>query len=144
MRKNGRFCYWICDSKLFYVVNPFIRKQLVHGGIPKYFFLDHFSSLFLEYNISFRSIIHFDRAHQSWIIDVLGVDGVYLCLSKALKCRSQQKLFKYLKHLSIQEQKKFIIVTTICSTSNSDNCKFQIFCEGHKHLVHLSLTIWHH
>ena len=35
MRKIGHFHYWICNSVLFYVVNPFIRKQLAHGGISK-------------------------------------------------------------------------------------------------------------
>ena len=32
---------------LFYEINSFIRKQLAHEGISKYFFLDHFSSSFL-------------------------------------------------------------------------------------------------
>ena len=47
IQENGHFCYWICNSGLFYVVNPFIRKQLAHGGISKIFFLDHFSSSIL-------------------------------------------------------------------------------------------------
>ena len=32
----------------FYEANSFNRKWLVHGGISKIFFLDHFSSAFLE------------------------------------------------------------------------------------------------
>ena len=48
MRKKGHFYYWTCNSVLFYVVNSFIRKQLAHGGISQYFFLDHFSSSFLR------------------------------------------------------------------------------------------------
>ena len=37
MRKKGNFYYWLCNSVLFYVVNPFIRKQLAHGGVSKLF-----------------------------------------------------------------------------------------------------------
>ena len=32
---------------LFFVVNSYIRKQIVHGGISKIFFLDDFSPSFL-------------------------------------------------------------------------------------------------
>ena len=38
-------------------VNPFNRKWLAHGGISKYFFLDHFSSSFLGQKYYFLSHI---------------------------------------------------------------------------------------
>ena len=53
-----RSCYyWIFNSVLFYVVNPFIRKQLAHGEISKIFFLDHFSSSILGQKYYFLSHI---------------------------------------------------------------------------------------
>ena len=47
MPQNSNFCYWICNSLLFYVVNLFIRKQLAYRWISKIFCLDHFSPSFL-------------------------------------------------------------------------------------------------
>jgi hypothetical protein len=44
---------------LFFVVNPFIRKQLSHGGISKYFVLDHFASSFLGRKYYFQVNIPF-------------------------------------------------------------------------------------
>ena len=49
----------LIKTPLFYEVNSFNRKWLVHEGISKYFFLDHFSSSFLGQEYYFLSHIQF-------------------------------------------------------------------------------------
>ena len=54
-QKKGHFFTEFANS----VLNPFIRKQLAHGEIIKYFFLHHFSSSFIGEKYSFQVHIPF-------------------------------------------------------------------------------------
>ena len=83
MRKEGHFYYWICNlmqkSPFLWSKKKFPKKALRMEDFQSNFFETTFHQHFLDENIIFRSIFHFDRAYQSWISDVLGVKNNLLC-----------------------------------------------------------------
>ena len=70
------FPYFIIVPK---ITNSVIKiKIFPHGGISKYFFLDHFSPSFLGQNGIFDYRIHFEGINDVWISQVRRVKT--LCL----------------------------------------------------------------
>ena len=70
MLKKGHFYYWICNSVLFYVVNPFITKTACAWRNFKNIFS---RPLFTIINARISPIFYFDRVNYGRICHIMCV-----------------------------------------------------------------------